>query len=563
MRKFSCLLALLLAFSGIVESQSSTPRPGPKCTSVTAETASGTGNLESGTPVTGSSSEGAQFVSSSGNDSNDGLGWGTAKATLTGALAALGSCSTHDVKGRPFVMRCGIVNVGAGRFAIPDGGITIDSPGVSIRGQGAAVTRFTYSGTGAAIREKQYPGTRAAGAVPGGMLTGFVIDGSGDTNANVDGLLYQDLSEIQLNDVMIANFAASGDSCLHGDSGTHWEERVDMWQVWLGNCTVGWKLTNSSSSNTTLGYGIYDLYINVDSGQTGVLSVGKGASATLAMTFSLFHVVVNLLNRATCAEFTNYSRWGWNSGMWRCDGGGSSSHAFIVDSTSSFSLSGPAIADAHSSIASGGGWWSTYSGYPGSDFPFQINTQSGDAQFSQPTGNHVYSWPQKSGMFPVGAGHGHGDGFCAKWDDPWTLGEVDLGTCAIETGSSNRLDVLNVAALTANRTTTVPDADTVLPQPATCSPGQFVEALSATTGLLHCTAPALAVSGQLTTSGAVSDSFTIIGVTSSSHCVFAPANTSAAANIATSYISAIRTNTVSLTHKTTPGMIYDFVCAVH
>ncbi|MGB6076474.1 MAG: hypothetical protein WBG29_12620, partial [Candidatus Acidiferrales bacterium] len=68
------------------------------------------------------------------------------------------------------------------------------------------------------------------------------------------------------------------------------------------------------------------------------------------------------------------------------------------------------------------------------------------------------------------------------------------------------------------------------------------------------------LSGQLTTTSAASDALTIAGVTANSHCVFSAMNTAAAANIATSYISA---NSVTLTHTTTSGMIYDFVCTLN
>jgi hypothetical protein len=563
MREFFCLLVLLFALPSVAKPQTSTLSTSLEHTSSASLGSSTVSEPDNGkTGMVAGTSEGIRFVSSSGNDSNDGLSWVTAKATLTGALLALGTCSTHDVKGRSFVMRCDTVNVGAGRFAIPDGGITIKSPGASIRGQGPGVTRFTYSGTGAAITENQYPGTTTAGDTPGGLLAGFSIDGSGNTNKNTDGLVYEDLSEIQLSDVMISNFTAAGDACLHGDSGKHWDERVDMWAVWLGNCTVGWKLTNSSSDATTLGYGDYDLYINVESGQTGVVSVGNGKSAPLEVQYGLFHVVENLdTPSSSCMKLANYSQWSDNSGSWRCDGNGSS--AFTIDAHSYFSFTGPVIADIGSSVAPGGYWWAAYVGHPGSDFSFQINTQGGDAQFSQPAGNHVYSWPRKNGTFPVGAGKGQGNGLCAKWDDQWTLGASDLGTCAVETGSSDRLDILNVAALTGNRTTKVPDANTVLPQPRACAPGQFVDALSGTTGLLRCTSLNLVASGQLTTSAATSDSLTMIGLTSRSRCAFAAENSSAAANIAGSYVSAVGANSVTLTHNRTAGMVYDFVCTVN
>jgi hypothetical protein len=73
----------------------------------------------------------------------------------------------------------------------------------------------------------------------------------------------------------------------------------------------------------------------------------------------------------------------------------------------------------------------------------------------------------------------------------------------------------------------------------------------------------MVLSGTLTTTGAASDSLTVAGLTAASHCAFSPANASAAANYSTSYVSAYRTNSVTLTHTATSGMIYTFVCTVN
>jgi hypothetical protein len=68
------------------------------------------------------------------------------------------------------------------------------------------------------------------------------------------------------------------------------------------------------------------------------------------------------------------------------------------------------------------------------------------------------------------------------------------------------------------------------------------------------------VSGSLTTSAAASDSVTIYGVTGGSHCSLAPTNASAASGMASSYISGVGTNSVTVTHSATAGMTFDIVC---
>lgn len=68
------------------------------------------------------------------------------------------------------------------------------------------------------------------------------------------------------------------------------------------------------------------------------------------------------------------------------------------------------------------------------------------------------------------------------------------------------------------------------------------------------------LSGQLTTTAATSDALTITGLNSSSICTFSAANASAASNITSSFISAVATNSVTLTHAAASGMIYNFTC---
>lgn len=66
--------------------------------------------------------------------------------------------------------------------------------------------------------------------------------------------------------------------------------------------------------------------------------------------------------------------------------------------------------------------------------------------------------------------------------------------------------------------------------------------------------------GSLTTTAAASDPLAINGMTSHGHCSLAATNASAAAHIATTYISAKSTNRIVLSHSATAGMTYDIVC---
>jgi hypothetical protein len=157
-------------------------------------------------------------VSASGNDSNDGLSWGTAKLTVGTALAILSACTTNDNKRTARAFTCGKIYVGKGIF-FSKSGLSISSHGMSLVGQGGGVTVFTYTGTGCAITLNPFSGLGAgAGNSLGGLFEEFSIDGTGNTNANSCGLSYLDLSEIILRDVQIESRgcgANPGTNCGH------------------------------------------------------------------------------------------------------------------------------------------------------------------------------------------------------------------------------------------------------------------------------------------------------------------------------------------------------------
>jgi hypothetical protein len=69
-----------------------------------------------------------------------------------------------------------------------------------------------------------------------------------------------------------------------------------------------------------------------------------------------------------------------------------------------------------------------------------------------------------------------------------------------------------------------------------------------------------AMPASLTTTSATSDAVTVQGITSSGHCSLTATNTSAAANHATTYVSAKTTNQITVTHTATAGMTYDVMC---
>jgi hypothetical protein len=292
------------------------------------------------------------YVSSYGSDSNNGLNWGTAKATLAGALGALPYCSTADAKGVSYTLPCGRIELASGTLNVTSS-VTIVSPLVSIIGGGSASSHLIWSGTGCPITVDVGLSSKPSGLVlPGPTFEGFSIDGSGNGNAGSCGLRYTNGSHLTIRDVTISNFTASSDSCLDGTTGPGSEERAVFEHVYLGNCTVGWALQNTQSTFGTIGYGNFDLYINVGAMQTGISSTGNGPGAELRLFFSVFHVTVNndSLN-STCASFSNYSLWSDDTGVFRCDG---LSRGIQIDSTSHVYFGGDLDSDGGETVANGG-----------------------------------------------------------------------------------------------------------------------------------------------------------------------------------------------------------------
>lgn len=100
------------------------------------------------TPLSGQAmkptrSDGIQFVTANGSDSNDGLSWGTAKATIAAAVAALPTSNS---------MPYGTIHVGAGIYAVSSP-LTVASQQVRIMGVAEQRTRIdcTFTTSGACL----------------------------------------------------------------------------------------------------------------------------------------------------------------------------------------------------------------------------------------------------------------------------------------------------------------------------------------------------------------------------------------------------------------------------
>lgn len=320
------------------------------------------------------------YVSPYGLDSNDGLNWGTAKATIAGAIAALPHCTAMGVKGGLRSFPCGTIHIGAGTIVQPTS-VVINSPLVRITGaEGGGTTQIHFTGTGCAL---VFDGSAADGDLwQGPVLQNVSVDGSDNGNSHACGIKTEDLAGISLENVQIANFTAPGDAALISTAVRYWDERVEFHRVYLGNSTTGWLVQTpgiAGHSETTFGYANIDLYINLERNQTAVESIGTSQDKVL-LSYDNLHIIVNSDSPIgnSCAKFRE-SEWVFNTGVWQCDGDFSS--GFSLDSKSQVSVGGYINTGGPNTIAAGGKLWLTgISNRDGDVAPFYIvsnNTLSG------------------------------------------------------------------------------------------------------------------------------------------------------------------------------------------
>jgi hypothetical protein len=121
-----------------------------------------------------------------------------------------------------------------------------------------------------------------------------------------------------------------------------------------------------------------------------------------------------------------------------------------------------------------------------------------------------------------------------KKTDAETVGTVALPFGSVFIGGAATENTRITGTVTAPRTLALPDGDS-------------------STSLV----------GSLTTQADASDIVTIAGVTVSSHCSLTPTNAAAAANIATTFVSAKAVGKITITHGAIANMSYDIQCTAN
>jgi hypothetical protein len=335
-----------------------------------------------------SSFVGIIYVTTTGNDSNNGFSWASPKATLAGALSALPNCTAIDVRGTSHTAPCGHIVMGIGKWT-QTSTITIESPFISISGQSPSATQIAYTGNGCAI-VANIGASGIGNGYQAGILEQFSITGNQETNMGTCGIESENNSLIAIRDVSVTSFTKTGDSCLLLSGGGSYNERSNFGPVWLGNCTTGWLITTptvSGETSETLGYAQVNMFINVEANQTAVSVVGTSMTSAL-VSYDLFHIIVNSDSSTgtTCANFT-YALWVESQGVWECDG--PFANGFVLDANSKVSLGGLVATGSGANIVPSGAdlWVTNVSGWPGNNYPFSFSWNGAVVNFQSPAGN--------------------------------------------------------------------------------------------------------------------------------------------------------------------------------
>ncbi len=171
-----------------------------------------------------------------------------------------------------------------------------------------------YTGTGDAV----FVGEGSPGPYVQGSISGCIIDGSKDANANVNGIRQVNTTGFAYrNGVAVQNFTAPGDVallwqnqptaytdggiCIHCSDGTQ-NERTHVGMVSLINNSTNWELQSVAGAGNSFEYSRVDgLHLQQNNGQTGILIDGNGAAHSASLMQSYLNIASNTNDPAVAA----------------------------------------------------------------------------------------------------------------------------------------------------------------------------------------------------------------------------------------------------------------------
>jgi hypothetical protein len=235
-------------------------------------------------PVT---SNAIQYVTTTGSDANDGLSWGSAKATIQAAVNALPLTPDGSTSG--------IVYVAAGTYTFSTGIVLPASHAhdsisiIGVPGDGTASppssvqggTILNYTGSGAAIT--QVIASSANQNDLAGSIENIVVDGANATGSAI-GIKFGGMLNMNIRDVSIADFSGTGQVGIQVDNnGTSvFTERYHFPFVSFENDNIGLQFKVENGGNNSFGHsGGNVLYFDEYNGQTGISIVGGTGGASV------------------------------------------------------------------------------------------------------------------------------------------------------------------------------------------------------------------------------------------------------------------------------------------
>jgi hypothetical protein len=228
-----------------------------------------------------------EYVTTTGNDANDGLSWGSAKATIQAAVNALPLTPDGSTSG--------IVYVAAGTYTFSTGivlpashlhdsisiigvpGYGTEAPSESVQGG----TILNYTGSGAAI--SQVVASFANEADLAGSIRDIVINGANATGSAI-GIKFGGMLNMDIRNVSIANFSGAGQIGIQVDNistgGAVFTERYHFPNVSFENDNIGLQFKTESGGGASFAHSSGNIiYFDLYNGQTGISVVG-GAVVT-------------------------------------------------------------------------------------------------------------------------------------------------------------------------------------------------------------------------------------------------------------------------------------------
>jgi hypothetical protein len=190
---------------------------------------------------------------------------------------------------------------------IPAGSYTYSTPivlnkPVWLTGSGAYSTRLSYTGSGDGIRVTGLNDSpfRNAG------IKGIYL--SGTSNA-ANGIHQIDSIGVTYNDVSVAGFSGAMASCVLFDNHALFNERFYVEDVTTDKCTNHFRFVRTGGTNSFEYSTMYNVHLNLKTGQTGLFLDGSGGSVLLwGGHYQFAFNMDNTLGPSTVIKLTNGSQ---------------------------------------------------------------------------------------------------------------------------------------------------------------------------------------------------------------------------------------------------------------